>query len=159
MRCFSAKPSFNRNFLHFCGFHSIDAGHHRCLHDMIGTFSREHSLIKALHLEGNAMGKKLRAIDGFRLLVVLMMLMGGNLVAEDDCAGPTYVNPSCSNECPLEDCQDISFAQDATLFQCCPPADKVPELPNGMGPLTLVFIFLGLSAGLWYWRRRKGIVG
>lgn len=76
--------------------------------------------------------------------------------AEEDCAGPIYANPSCSAACPLEDCQDVSFGQDGSQYQCCPPATaSVPELPGGMGPLTLVFLFLGLSGLLWLWRRRR----
>jgi hypothetical protein len=79
-------------------------------------------------------------------ILLVFMLLQGRLLAES-CLGPTYAEPGCSGACGPSYCQDVSFAEDGTLFQCCPPGAGLPELPELLNPITLAVLFgLGLLA-------------
>ena len=77
-------------------------------------------------------------------------------LAEDGCAGPVYIYPNCSTDgitatCAQEKCHDVSFNQDGTLFQCCPPV-AVPEFPGWVNPFYLALL---LSLGFLFWNSRR----
>lgn len=82
--------------------------------------------------------------------------------AEDGCSGPVYQYPNCAANgvspvmCAQEKCHDVSFNQDGTLFQCCPPT-AVPEFPEWVNPFHLALL---LSVGflLWSSRRQPGFI-
>ncbi len=93
-----------------------------------------------------------------RFLFILVFWIGLPLTAyaEDSCSGPTYVEPTCGGICIQANCHDVSFNQDGTLFQCCPPPTAVPELPGWVNPFYLA---LFLSLGFWAWNSRKAKAG
>ncbi|MBY0371914.1 hypothetical protein K2X33_14610 [bacterium] len=36
------------------------------------------------------------------------------------CQGPVYAfDPTCASNCPPAECQDVSFGQDGSEYQCC----------------------------------------
>ncbi len=74
-----------------------------------------------------------------------------NGVAETGCAPPDYLEPTCALACAQEKCHDVSFNQDGTLFECCPPV-AVPELPEWINPFYLA---LFLSVGFLAWSSHK----
>lgn len=68
------------------------------------------------------------------LLFPLKMALG------ESCAGSTFPEPTCGATCEQAYCQDVSFGQDGSVFQCC-----ISETPKGMIYfLTALFIFVGL---------------
>ncbi len=94
------------------------------------------------------------------LLIVLIfwLAMPITAFAEDGCSGPTYAEPTCGGagvNCPQTDCHDVSFNQDGTLFQCCPPT-SVPEFPGWVNPFYLALL---LSLGFWAWNSQKAKAG
>lgn len=68
----------------------------------------------------------------------------------DDCAGPIYeFDPNCGGlnvNCLQADCWDISFGQDGSEYQCCPPFPETPELPFGNFAWLALFSLLGFAA-------------
>ena len=86
---------------------------------------------------------------------ILALALSTNGMAEDGCAPPDYLEPTCNLDCPQEKCHDVSFNQDGTLFQCCPPV-SIPELPEWVNPLYLA---LFLSIGFLAWNSRKEKLG
>ncbi len=55
------------------------------------------------------------------LPAIAFILISLNLKAEPGCEGSIYREPTCEGECSDEHCQDISFGQDGSEFQCCEP--------------------------------------
>lgn len=94
--------------------------------------------------------------QSLRLLGILLILGGLAAAraarAEEDCAGATYTESTCNNQCSQDKCQDVSAGEQGTLFQCCPPQSAAPELPEGFGPFALALVFIGLI----YARKRWG---
>ncbi len=92
-----------------------------------------------------------------RLSFGLVLLFGSFAVvtkvhAEADCAPPSYYESTCGAVCTQAKCQDVSFAQDGSEFQCCPPPPPpAPELPQGLGPFALALVFLAML----YWRNKR----
>ena len=72
-------------------------------------------------------------------------------LAENGCSGPVYLEPTCNNKCTQDKCHDVSFNQDGTLFQCCPPV-AVPELPGWVNPFYLALL---ISGGFLAWDSRR----
>lgn len=89
--------------------------------------------------------------------VMLWMGLGISLpipaFAEDGCTGPVYLEPTCNLQCSQTACHDVSFNQDGTLFQCCPPT-SIPELPAWVNPFYLA---LFISIGFLFWNSRKKV--
>lgn len=85
-----------------------------------------------------------------RLSFSLVLLLGSFAVvtpvhAESDCAPPDYYESTCGAVCAQDKCQDVSFAQDGSVFECCPPPPPpAPELPQSFGPFALALVFMAM---------------
>lgn len=85
-----------------------------------------------------------------RLSLSFLLLLGSFGVitparAESDCAPPSYYESTCGAVCTQDKCQDVSFSQDGSEFQCCPPPPPpAPELPPGFGPFMLALVFMAM---------------
>lgn len=84
------------------------------------------------------------------ILIVFSLAAGATAYGEAGCSGATYTNSNCDDACAQSACQDVSFNQDGSLFQCCPPGASTPELPPGF---NFLYLALGLVI-LLGWKKR-----
>jgi hypothetical protein len=89
------------------------------------------------------------------LLLLTALVTVVDARGEEECSGPTYNESTCAAACTQDKCQDVSFNQDGSEFQCCPPEAQTPELPKSVGPFALALVLVALLYARKRWGRAK----
>lgn len=93
------------------------------------------------------------------LFVGFFHFLSGHSIAEPKCSGPTYGDDqTCGGlnvNCPLAKCQDVSFSEDGTKFQCCSTDADAPK----RSPLVIGGIVLLLAALFIVLKKKTNLLG
>lgn len=98
----------------------------------------------------------IRSVLAILCLGFLLMTPLRSLHAEH-CSGETFSNPTCDAKCPIRECQDVSFSQDATSFQCC-VGNEVPS-QTSYWPIVagILVLIVGIVVYLTKFKRKTKI--